>query len=200
MKSLPVQQPTWKVIFYYFCFFLFFSFGFENWLEGIEIFISPPLQRSYLSPTAVSPTTVAAAGLPLLGASSLEVGLLRLKPPLVFPFPAPLHWWSVSSVRNHRWSPARSLTGRDRPSRWLASVLVVGHPPPGHPSPAFCLRRIWRPDLYLSTLKKVLSGDALSVHRISPPNASLSVSSPAGDPSFSAGPYLSLHSFVIHRR
>jgi hypothetical protein len=138
--------------FNFFFYFLLFSFGIENWSEGIEIFISPPTQLSFSLQLPYKCVVAARslAGLPLPGAASLAFGLLRPKP-----LPPLSLFLSLC--------PACSLTGRDRSSRRSASISVVGHPPLGHPSSAFCLRRIWRPVMYPSTLKKVLSGDAFSL-------------------------------------
>jgi hypothetical protein len=144
------------VIFYYFCFFFSFLLGLKTGWRGLKF--SFPLQRSSLSLSlSLSPTSVqrcrcrrSLAGLPLPGAASLAFGLLRPKP-----LPPLSLFLSLC--------PACSLTGRDRSSWRSASISVVGHPPLGHPSSAFCLRRIWRPVMYPSTLKKVLSGDAFSL-------------------------------------
>jgi hypothetical protein len=161
----------------------------ENRLEGKLNFISPPTQPLSLTLSLQRPYREPSSR-PLAGAASLEysssvetatrnsslslslsLSNFRTKLPLpllafspVFPFPVPLYRRSVSSVQNRRPSlslsltPARSLTGCDRRSWRSASLLVVGHPPP-----AFRLRHIWRPDLSLATLKKVLSSDALSL-------------------------------------
>jgi hypothetical protein len=100
------NRLTWKVIFYYFCFFFSFLLGLKTGLRGLKF--SFPLQRISLSLSNYrcrrwsspsrrrftggrSPPSETATGLPL----------------------------------------ARSLTGHDRLSRRSASVLVVGHPPPG---------------------------------------------------------------------
>jgi hypothetical protein len=48
----------------------------------------------------------------------------------------------ATSVRNCHRSPVSP------------SLSAVGHPSPVHPSPAFCIRRIWRLDLSPATLKK----------------------------------------------
>jgi hypothetical protein len=118
--------------------------------------LSLSLSLKFLSP--VVPPSLSLSLWPDLPPTHLSLSLsLRpdLPPPsvvLVIPFPAPCHRSSASSVKNRRplsLSPASSGAGLPRPSRRSATL----HPP----SPAFCIRRIWRPDLSPATLKtKVL--------------------------------------------
>jgi hypothetical protein len=169
------NRLTWKVILIFFFYFLLFSFGIENWSEGIEIFISPPTQLSFSLQLPYKCVVAARslAGLPLPGAASLAFGLLRPKPP------PPL---SLSL------SPARSLTSRDRPSRRSTSVSVVGHPPPGHPSPAFYFfGGFGGGSVSIGALSLCIEGKFFSL----PLLTRLCLSSPAGGLSFSTRPHLS---------